>query len=829
MLQDGSRAGGGAPGSICLVASELSTLFLNGGIGTYFHLIAHLLARHGWRVHVLYCGRVDDAEALARAPRVLAEAGIGFSCLNDHEFPSTAQTVVCHQPWYLQTSHKIRHALEQLHRVHYFDLIEFADMHAPGFVSVQAKHAGLAFDDVSMLVKLHASSQWLRDGAMQWMSHAGDLKLDYCERYAFEHADGQLSPSRYMLDYMRGCGWEIRDDACAGQPFPHVEFPTDGNLDASVPELVFFGRLETRKGLEVFIDAVCRLDRDVPVTFLGKEFIVSDGTPSIQYLKSRLGDRPYTLVTDYNRARALAYLAAGNRLAIIPSLSETFGYTAAECAVNGIPFVASRVGGIPEIIGDADLQQEILFEPTANGLLRCLKNYLELTPAQRRALRERARTAADVETNNQKVVDQYQRLLEAKQTSARTASFPENVRGKCPLVSVAVTYYNLGPYLPEVLASLAAQTYPNLEVLVIDDGSTCPSSVRVFSEQQALYPQFRFVSQANAGPGAARNRGLAEATGEYFITVDADNVCRPNMVECFARAIIGRPELSAFTCFLIGFRQSEDIRQNRFCFEYCPTGGPHVMASFENVYGDTNAIFRTADLRAVSGYETDRSTPWEDWETFVKMVNRGYRIDVIPELLFYYRVRDDSRLREMTGGWTNLYRPNQHLLRNCFFPIEDLPKSEKAALWTALVSFQKRAEHLNHHVVNLQAQLGHHQQYSGSLQQQIDHYRRHAHDLEWHVQHYLHHIRHLEEKLTLDQQQLGQLQAVNQDLHAALTVMRYRLIDKLNAKMKRVPMVQRTLKGSIYLTWMAWKGVRATTRLRPARLVRKLVSRRDAA
>jgi hypothetical protein len=39
MLQDGSRAGGGAPGSICLVASELSTLFLNGGIGTYFHLM----------------------------------------------------------------------------------------------------------------------------------------------------------------------------------------------------------------------------------------------------------------------------------------------------------------------------------------------------------------------------------------------------------------------------------------------------------------------------------------------------------------------------------------------------------------------------------------------------------------------------------------------------------------------------------------------------------------------------------------------------------------------------------------------------------------------
>lgn len=811
-----------APGSICLVAGELSTLFLNGGIGTYFHLIAHLLAKHGWRVHILYYGPIHDPQAFAELPRRLAAAGIGFSCLENHDFPAKARAVVRHQPWYLQTSHKIRYALEELHRVHYFDLIEFADMHAPGFVTVQAKRTGLAFRDATLLVKLHASSPWLRDGAMQWMSHAGDLKLDYCERYAFEHADEQLSPSRYMLDYMRGCGWQVRGDAWAGQPYPDAEFEPSAGFDAACPELVFFGRLETRKGLEIFIDAVRQLGPDVPLTFLGKEFIVSDGTPSLQYLKSRLADRPHKLLTDYNRARALAYLAEGNRLAVIPSLSETFGYTAAECAVNGIPFVASCAGGIPEIVRSPELQKALLFEPNSRSLLRCLQSYLALTLERRQALRDQVRAEADVGTNNGKVVDQYEGALQRQAT--RTASTPAHLsRAGQPLVSVAVTYYNLGSYLPELLASLAAQTYSSLEVLVIDDGSSCPSSVRVFTEQQALYPQFRFLSQPNAGPGAARNRGLAEANGEYFITVDADNICMPHMVERFARSLDCNREVSALTCYLVGFRRSEDIARDEFAFEYCPSGGPHVMASFENVYGDTNAIFRTADLRAVGGYETDRSTPWEDWETFVKLVNRGFRVDVIPELLFYYRVRDDSRLRELTGGWSNLYRPNQHLLRNCFFPIENLPESEKAALWTALVSFQKRAEQLNHHVVNLQSQLGHHHQHTGSLQQEIDHYRRHTHDLEWHVQHYLRHIHHLEEKLTQDRHQLAQLHAMNQDLQAALQVMRYRMIDKLNAKMRRVPLVQQTVKRSIYLTWKAWKGVRAVPLWRPAKLVRQLV------
>ena len=78
-------------------------------------------------------------------------------------------------------------------------------------------------------------------------------------------------------------------------------------------------------------------------------------------------------------------------------------------------------------------------------------------------------------------------------------------------MSVAIAYYNLGAHLPDTLASLAAQTYPNVEVLVINDGSTDPYSRQVFAEQQALYPQFRFVSQDNAGIGATRNRGLAEA------------------------------------------------------------------------------------------------------------------------------------------------------------------------------------------------------------------------------------------------------------------------------------------------------------------------------
>jgi glycosyltransferase involved in cell wall biosynthesis len=257
-----------------------------------------------------------------------------------------------------------------------------------------------------------------------------------------------------------------------------------------------------------------------------------------------------------------------------------------------------------------------------------------------------------------------------------------------PLVTVSVAHYNLGRYLPDTLASLAVQTYANLEVLVIDDGSTDEGSAAVFAEMRARYPRFRFLTQANAGIGATRNRGLREARGDYFLPMDADNVARPDMVERFVAGMLCHPDASALACYFLAFREGQDLARGAYCYAYRPTGGPHVLASLRNVYGDANAIFRTDHFRAVGGYETDRDTSNEDWEAFVKLVNAGYRVDVLPEHLFYYRHLDGGFSRV-----TNRYRNHRRVLRQ-FFEAERLPVTERVALWTALVGSQQRLEQL---------------------------------------------------------------------------------------------------------------------------------------
>ena len=106
------------------------------------------------------------------------------------------------------------------------------------------------------------------------------------------------------------------------------------------------------------------------------------------------------------------------------------------------------------------------------------------------------------------------------------------------------------------------------------------------------------------------------------------------------------------------------------------------MGSFRNVYGDANALFRTADLRAIHGYEPDRDSTCEDWEAFVKLVNAGYRLDVVPEALFYYRHRPESLLRN-----THPYRNQRRVLRQ-YFRMDALPSNERVGLWSALLGMQ---------------------------------------------------------------------------------------------------------------------------------------------
>ena len=100
-------------------------------------------------------------------------------------------------------------------------------------------------------------------------------------------------------------------------------------------------------------------------------------------------------------------------------------------------------------------------------------------------------------------------------------------------ISIIVPVYNAEKYLEETLDSIAAQTYPELEVLLIDDGSADRSG-EICKARVAVDHRFRYIRQENAGPSAARNKGISLATGAYIGFCDGDDILNPDMYQTMA-------------------------------------------------------------------------------------------------------------------------------------------------------------------------------------------------------------------------------------------------------------------------------------------------------
>ncbi|MFN3301364.1 MAG: glycosyltransferase family 2 protein, partial [Sediminibacterium sp.] len=97
-----------------------------------------------------------------------------------------------------------------------------------------------------------------------------------------------------------------------------------------------------------------------------------------------------------------------------------------------------------------------------------------------------------------------------------------------PTVSVVIPLYNKGKYIERAISSVLAQTYPPLEIIVVDDGSTDNGPERVLKFND---PRIILIRQENRGPGAARNTGLARAKGKYIAFLDADDEWLPNFLK----------------------------------------------------------------------------------------------------------------------------------------------------------------------------------------------------------------------------------------------------------------------------------------------------------
>lgn len=202
-------------------------------------------------------------------------------------------------------------------------------------------------------------------------------------------------------------------------------------------------------------------------------------------------------------------------------------------------------------------------------------------------------------------------------------------------ISVIIPVYNVEKYLVECLDSVLAQTFSDIEIICIDDGST-DKSLKILRQYAARDKRIKIITQKNSGVVVARNRAISMAKSEYIYPIDSDDVIAPDTLQKLYNAMIaGRGDI--ITCRVQCFG-----RDNYYCAHPVPN---KINMSAGNCLVNA-ALFRKSDFDASGGYDTAFSTALEDYDLWLNMVFRlNKKIYRVPEILFFYRLKDKSDAR----------------------------------------------------------------------------------------------------------------------------------------------------------------------------------------
>jgi glycosyltransferase involved in cell wall biosynthesis len=372
------------PRRISLVTDELLGYTRTGGLGTATSYLAVALGRMGHRVELLHVSDPPTSPLGSEWAKLYEDAGVAIRTLE------RSKTVA--EPAYFARMLDVERALAAEKP----DVVITQDLAAPAYTAIRMRHLGLAFNNTLFVVYCHGGRRWITDAARKVRVLPGAHAVTLLEQMSVELADVVVSPSAYLLDWMRGQGWQLPANSivipyltrsvATGKPIPRIA--TD-NRD--ITRIAFFGRLEERKGLRPFAFGLNTIDPDL-LSRLELEFLGSatsawppERVESLLSDTTRRALRRISFETNLDQPEVLARLSRPGTLAVIPSLEDNSPNAVYECLEHGIPFIASDAGGAGELVAEPD-RARVLFEPTSAGvagaLRRALGNGDALEPAR---------------------------------------------------------------------------------------------------------------------------------------------------------------------------------------------------------------------------------------------------------------------------------------------------------------------------------------------------------------------------------------------------------------------------------------------------------------
>jgi O-antigen biosynthesis protein len=582
---------------VTIVADELLGYVKTGGLGTGASFLALALARLGHRVGVLYVGASAASGAEEPWGSRYAEAGLSIE-------PLTRNANEQIEPSFFAQMRDVERALQADPP----DVVVTQDLGAPTYTALRLRRLGLGFGDTRFVVNCYGTRRWITDMSAKARVLPGAHAVTVLERASLELADAVVSPSRYLVEWMRRERWQLPPEtsvipyytlaAAAGDSAP-VERATEPG--GRVRRIAFFGRIEDRKGIAPFVEALNLLEPELlqglELAFVGKatpawpperiEGLLSEGVIGAL--------RQITFETDLDQPEAIASLQQPGTIALLPSFGETFGNAVRECLEHGVPFLASDAGAVPELVAREDWERT-LFSPTAAGISEALR--YRLTSAE--SLLPARTDLDDVELDE---------LWADVLAGPSSRPVPSEVEPAIDVVVSGGSERSPGG----CLRALAEQTHRRFRVLVVRAASQTDAPLGL--EEDLPFEVVEHETDASSVLATA----LEAASADWILFLDHEDVPDPRFLELLSRAQAASGA-DVVSCGI----EVDGSDGRRVCLFLGDPGGLGVLS---NAYG-TAALIRRSLLDPVEPAWRAPLDP--DWPLLARLSAAGARIVSVP-------------------------------------------------------------------------------------------------------------------------------------------------------------------------------------------------------
>lgn len=206
-----------------------------------------------------------------------------------------------------------------------------------------------------------------------------------------------------------------------------------------------------------------------------------------------------------------------------------------------------------------------------------------------------------------------------------------------PLVSIIIPCFNQGQFIKATVKSAQEQTYSNIEIIVVDDGSTDIRTQKALSEISSN--QVTVIRKKNTGVAETRNVGIINSKGKYVLPLDGDDLLGSTYVSKAVGILEEFGDVKVVTTLVKYFGR----KNTNFTLPQYSLDG--LMG--QNLFVCTS-MFRRNDFDNTAGFNINMKDGFEDWDFWLSLLKHGGGVHTINEVLFFYRLNKGSRNSSLT-------------------------------------------------------------------------------------------------------------------------------------------------------------------------------------